>query len=162
MQVADLMAMDVITTTPGASLKDVDELFNTHAISGAPVLDDGTLVGVISQSDVVRVLYDQQRAANDVSQYLLSPYPISLPALSEIARERASIADRLLTLTVADAMTGVPVTVGPDDDIAVAARAMCDERVHRVLVTRDGELVGLLSALDMAGIVAADGSLADG
>lgn len=154
MLVADLMAADLVTTTPEASLQEVDALFNANAISGAPVVDDGVLVGVISQSDVVRVLYDQQRAASDISQFLLSPYPITLPALSEIARERASIADRMVEMTVADAMTGVPITVSPDDDVVVAAQAMCDERVHRVLVTHNGELVGLLSALDMAGLVA--------
>ena len=156
MQVGDLMAVDVVTTTPITKLKEVDRLFSTYAISGAPVVDQGQLVGVISQSDVVRVLYEQQAAASEVSQYLQSPYPIPLPALSEIARERSKIADRMVELTVADAMTGVPVTVAPEDDISVAAQAMCDERVHRVLVTRNGELVGILSALDLAGLLTGD------
>ena len=58
MLVEELMATDVVTTTPHATLKEVDELFNLNSISGAPVVDDGVLVGVISQSDVIRVLYD--------------------------------------------------------------------------------------------------------
>jgi len=154
MLVGDLMARDVVTTSPMATLKEVDQLFSINAISGAPVLDEGVLVGVVSQSDVVRVLYDEQAAASKISQYLLSPYPISMPALSEIARERSKIADRMVEMTVADAMTGVPVTVAADDPIEVAAQAMVDERVHRVLVTERGEVVGILSALDLAGIVA--------
>lgn len=154
MQVADLMAMDVITTSPSATLKEVDELFNVNAVSGAPVLDEGVLVGVISQSDVIRVLYDQQVAASDVSQYLLSPYLIPLPAIAEISRQRAQIADRMIEMRVADAMTGIPVTVSPDADISVAAQVMVDARIHRVLVTRDGQLVGILSALDLAGLLA--------
>lgn len=56
MLVEELMATDVVTTTPHATLKEVDELFNLNSISGAPVVDDGVLVGVISQSDVIRVL----------------------------------------------------------------------------------------------------------
>ena len=153
MQVADLMAMDVVTTSPEATLKEVDELFNINAISGAPVLDEDVLVGVISQSDVIRVLYDQQVAASEVSQYLQSPFPVALPSLAEIARERTKIVDRMIEMQVSDAMTGVPVTVSPDDDISVAAQAMVDARVHRVLVTRDGRLVGILSALDLAGLL---------
>jgi signal-transduction protein with cAMP-binding, CBS, and nucleotidyltransferase domain len=30
---------------------------------------------------------------------------------------------------------------------------MCNERIHRVLVTEDGRLVGLLSALDLVGLL---------
>lgn len=153
MLVADLMTADVVTASPTMTLKEVDHLFTTNAISGAPVIEDGLVIGVISQSDVVRVLYDQQVATTDVSQFLLSPYPIPLPALAEISRERAAIADRLVEMTVAEAMTPVPITLSPTDDIAVAASVMVDERVHRVLVTDNEGLVGILSALDLASLL---------
>ena len=157
MLVEQLMATDVITTTPDATLKEVDELFSLNAISGAPVLDDGLLVGVISQSDVIRVLYDQQVAANEVSQYFLSPYPISMPSVSAITMERSKIADRMVNTTVNEAMTPVPITVSPTDDIRDAAQRMVDAFVHRVLVTDEGgQLVGILTALDLAGLVATD------
>ncbi len=154
MLVGDLMTEAVVTASPSMTLKDVDQLFTRNAISGAPVIDDGVLVGVISQSDVVRVLYDEQVAATDVSQFLLSPFPISLPALTEIARDRAAIADRMIETTVGEAMTGVPVTVSIDDPISVAATLMRDERIHRLLVTDGGEVVGILSALDLAALLA--------
>lgn len=156
MLVADLMSDDVLTASPDMTLKDVDRLFTTHGISGAPVLDDGLLVGVISQSDVVRVLYEQQVATTETSQFLLSPFPIPLPALEEISRNRAAIADRMVECTVAEAMTPTPVTVAPADDISVAANAMVAQRVHRVLVTDDGALVGILSALDLAALLIDD------
>jgi len=156
MLVADLMTDDVVTASPEMTLKDVDHLFTTHGISGAPVLDDGLLVGVISQSDVVRVLYDQQVATTEVSQFLLSPFPIPLPALAEISRNRAAIADRMVEMTVAEAMTSLPVTVAPADEISVAAEAMVSQRLHRVLVTDGGKLVGILSALDLAALLIDD------
>ena len=156
MLVADLMTDDVVTASPEMTLKDVDHLFTGHGISGAPVLDDGVLVGVISQSDVVRVLYDNQVATTEVSQFLLSPFPIPLPALAEISRNRAAIADRMVKMTVAEAMTDLPVTVAPADDISVAAEAMVSGRLHRVLVTDGGKLVGILSALDLAALLIDD------
>lgn len=156
MIVEELMATDLVTTSPRATLKEVDELFNLHAISGAPVLDDGQLVGVISQSDVIRVLYDQQIAASEVSQYFMSPYPLPLPSVTALNQERSKIADRMVTTTVSEAMTPVPVTVARDDDIRDAAQRMVDAHVHRVLVTDNGLLVGILSALDLAGLVATD------
>ena len=156
MLVADLMTDDVVTASPEMTLKDVDQLFTSHTISGAPVLDDGLLVGVISQSDVVRVLYEQQVATTEVSQFLLSPFPIPLPALQEISRSRAEIADRMVNMTVAEAMTPVPITVAPADDISVAANEMVARGVHRVLVTDGGALVGILSALDLAALLIED------
>ena len=156
MLVADLMTDDVMTASPEMTLKDVDHLFTTHGISGAPVLDEGLVVGVISQSDVVRVLYDNQVATTEVSQFLLSPFPIPLPALAEISRNRAAIADRMVEMTVAEAMTTVPVSVEPADDISVAANAMVSERLHRVLVIDSGKLVGILSALDLAALLIDD------
>jgi CBS domain-containing protein len=159
MLVADVMTNEVVTASPTMTIKQVDELFTVHAISGAPVLDDGVLVGVISQSDVIRVLYDEQLAADQVSQYLLSPYPIPLPALTEIARDRSHIVDRMINTTVAEAMTTVPVTVAPSDSVSVVARLMCDERVHRVLVTKNEELVGIVSALDLARLLITEESI---
>ena len=111
---------------------------------------------MISQSDVVRVLYDNQVATTEVSQFLLSPFPIPLPALAEISRNRAAIADRMVEMTVAEAMTTVPVSVEPADDISVAANAMVSERLHRVLVVDSGKLVGILSALDLAALLIDD------
>jgi CBS domain-containing protein len=156
MLVSDLMSYDVVTASPEMTLKDVDQLFTSQAISGAPVLDDGRVVGVISQSDVIRVLYEQQLATADVSQFLLSPFPIALPTLAEISRSRAEIADRMVSMTVAKAMTSVPVSVSPSDDVSTAARIMCEQRIHRVLVTDDGALVGILSSLDLIALLIED------
>ncbi len=156
MLVEELMATEVVTTTPGSTLKEVDELFNLNSISGAPVLDDGVLVGVISQSDVIRVLYDQQVAASEVSQYFMSPFPIAMPSVAALNFERSKIADRMINTTVAKAMTSVPVTVAPDDQVRDAAQRMVDAQVHRVLVTVEGALVGILSSLDLVGLVASD------
>ena len=156
MLVEELMATDVLTTTPEATIKEVDELFNLNEISGAPVLEDGHLVGVISQSDVIRVLYDQQIAASEVSQYFQSPYPIPMPSVSALNLERSKIADRMVNTTVREVMTPVPVTVAPDEHVRHVAQRMVDARVHRVLVTRDEQLVGIVSALDLVTLVASD------
>jgi CBS domain-containing protein len=77
-----------------------------------------------------------------------------LPALEEISRNRAAIADRMVEMTVGEAMTSAPVTVAPADDISAAANAMVEQRLHRVLVTdAGGALVGILSALDLAALL---------
>ncbi len=52
---ADVMIRSVVTVTESTSLKEVVRLFSERRITGAPVVNDqGELVGVISESDIVR------------------------------------------------------------------------------------------------------------
>lgn len=55
MQVKDVMTSPAVTVQTGTSLKDVAGLLAERGISGLPVLDaDGTLVGVVSEADILR------------------------------------------------------------------------------------------------------------
>ena len=54
--VAEVMTKDVITTTPFALIPDVARTLLRNRIGALPVLEGGTLVGVISQTDVLEAL----------------------------------------------------------------------------------------------------------
>lgn len=52
---SDVMVKDVITVTEKTPLKDVTKLFGEKRITGVPVVNaDGQLVGVLSESDIIR------------------------------------------------------------------------------------------------------------
>jgi CBS domain-containing protein len=53
MKVRDVMTTDVLTVTPGTSLKEVARLLVGHRVSGLPVVADGTVVGVVSEGDLL-------------------------------------------------------------------------------------------------------------
>jgi CBS domain-containing protein len=55
---------------------------------------------------------------------------------------------------VAEAMASDPVTVAPDAPIHEVARLLCTRHHHRVLVTEDGDLKGLISTIDVIRLVA--------
>ena len=54
-RVADVMTIDPIVVDVEAKIEDVDRLLRASFITGLPVVDgNGTLVGVIAQSDLVK------------------------------------------------------------------------------------------------------------
>lgn len=52
---SDVMIKDVITVSESTPLKEVAKMFSEKKITGAPVVNDhGELVGVISETDIIR------------------------------------------------------------------------------------------------------------
>ncbi|HYG86911.1 MAG TPA: CBS domain-containing protein [Azospirillum sp.] len=56
--VSALMTRQPVTCSPADSLGDVLQLMDRHHIRHLPVLDDGTLVGVVSARDFTRLQLD--------------------------------------------------------------------------------------------------------
>ena len=53
MKVADVMTVDVVTVDKETSLRDVAALLTERRISGLPVVDEGRVVGVVSEGDIL-------------------------------------------------------------------------------------------------------------
>lgn len=51
-----VMSRNVYTVSPDSLMLDAAELMLEHKISGLPVLEDGKLVGIITESDIFRML----------------------------------------------------------------------------------------------------------
>ena len=54
--VGDVMSAPVITTQPGVALADAMQLMGDRAIGALPVVEDGRLAGILTQSDIVAAL----------------------------------------------------------------------------------------------------------
>jgi CBS domain-containing protein len=156
-----VMKRDVLALAPEMSLKQMDRALLKHHVSGAPVVDRGRLVGIASLADVIRLLYQDQSEAARVSDIYSSPFPIPVPALEALAKDSQRITKHLAESRVRDVMTPNPLTVSPSDDVETAARLMATERIHRVPVVQDDELVGIVSSLDIMRLVG-DRGLAGG
>ena len=126
--VADFMTIDPIVTSPDARIEDAERLLDLYGISGLPVIEEGgRLVGVISQTDLLR-------GGGDV---------------------HSAIRKRYTGLRVADLMTSPAATVDIATPLCEAARLMRDEKIHRVVAVNDaGEPVGVLSSMDFVTLYA--------
>src|SRR5207247_7334832 len=107
MKVEDVMTAPVITVSPETPLKRAAALMLEHRISGVPVVADGRLVGVLSETDILfkeRTSPQRQGLVDWVLHYGDDP-----PAAKLAAR------------TARDAMTAPAVTVQPRRRVADAA-----------------------------------------
>ena len=100
-----VMTREVVTAGPDMTLTELDRLLVSENVSGGPVVEDGVVVGVVSRADVIRVLYDEQMAAANVSGFYGSPYPIPIPALYQLARDSRRIADEMTNMRVSQIMS---------------------------------------------------------
>ncbi|HZQ64719.1 MAG TPA: CBS domain-containing protein [Gaiellaceae bacterium] len=133
MKVEDVMTRDVVDVAPDTQLKAVAETLARHRISGVPVVEDGAVVGVVSEADVI-----EQEAAEK--------QPTLLARLA--GRDRHS--QKAKARTARQAMTAPAVTVPPRFDVAQAARLMVERRINRLpVVTESGELVGIVTRADL-------------
>lgn len=145
--VAEVMTRDVLCVREDLSLESVLCLFVERGFKSLPVLDgEGALVGMISESDVVADVH----AAAGTGEH-------TAPAAGPL---EPGMGQRDAVRTVADVMAPAALSVREDDPVTQAAAWMADGAVHRLAVlSSDGRVVGLLSAVDVLAWLASAGGL---
>ena len=145
-----VMTTGVLAAEADWSIERLCEFLIVKSISGAPVQSkEGNLIGVVSLSDIVR--YDTQPEKD--SQW---PHDYYLHALErQCAREEAASfrieAEPLKTVRAI--MTPMIFQVTEDTSVQQVADIMIKNRIHRVFVTRDEKVVGIISTPDLLKVI---------
>jgi len=58
-----IMTRDVVTVSPDATIRDAANLMLKHEVGALPVMEDDKLVGIITESDIFRVIVQQPETA---------------------------------------------------------------------------------------------------
>lgn len=182
LKVREIMTRDVITVAPDTTLRDAIELFAKHHVSGAPVIDGTKVLGVVSASDILAfeatnpgvpterdevewsgLDEDETDAEADeidaedepAAEFFTEQWDDAGAGVTErMSRSQGPEWDELEEHDVEEIMTRKLLAVGPDAPVEEAARLMEESGVHRVFVTEDKQIVGVVSALDIARAVA--------
>ena len=138
----DIMSRQLITVNTGTTVKELAEVLVRHRISGTPVVDDqGKLVGVVSQSDLV-ALHKIPHLPRSVT---LFDWVIYLEDTGRLEHEL----EKMAGVDVGDIMTSEPETVAPESSLEETATIMSEKGVHTIPVLDGDRLVGVVGKLDI-------------
>lgn len=126
MLVKDKMTPHPITVSPDVSISEAFSIMRDHGISRLPVMQKGKLLGIVTQNGLQRVTPSDATSLSVFElNYLLGK------------------------LTVKEAMTPNPVTIGEDDYLENAAVLMRQHDIGALPVMHGKFLVGIITETDI-------------
>ncbi|WP_436498370.1 CBS domain-containing protein [Actinokineospora sp. HUAS TT18] len=136
MRAKDIMSSPVVTVTEATPVKAAATLLAARGFTALPVVDDdGRLVGIVTEADVVR-----DRIPPDPRSLV---HPGARPA-------------RAVPPTVGAVMSAPAVTLGPGADVAALAAALLDAGRRCVPIVDGDKLVGIVTRRDLVRVIARD------
>lgn len=133
MRIRDVMSSPVVTVAPDTHLKEVADLLVRHEVSAVPVVEDGALVGIVSEADLVPLELAPDPRAH------LAPVREPPPGVPRV---------------VAEVMTREVVALPEGADAAEAGRLMLERRIKSIPVVQGRRVVGIVARRDLLKVLA--------
>jgi CBS domain-containing protein len=146
MQVKEIMTRSVISAGSGTSVLDVAALLVEHRISAIPVIDGGTVVGIVSEADLLHryeIGTERDAAARPWWQRLFAGEEAPWNYVESHA------------VKVRDIMTTPVVSVADDMPVGELAALFESRGIKRAPVLNAGAVVGIVSRFDFVRALAA-------
>lgn len=148
-KIKDAMETNVLILNKEDQITDAAKLFTKNNISGAPVIDDDKIVGILSEGDIMKLLDVHSPNLNLVLPSPLDVIEMPIRMKHEYDETVRGIKRASLTL-VKDIMISPVITIHPNDDISDAAIIMDKEDIKRIPVVDDEDnLVGIVTRGDI-------------
>lgn len=150
MKVKDLMTKNVITFSPDMTIKEAMEILVKNNIGGAPVVENGKLVGIITQRDILSYLDMAYRRQGWI--FIPTPFDIiEIPRVTALPYEKfTEIYESLGKEKIGDIMQKKVYFVEPDDDIEDAIQHLGKGKINRLpVVDKDRKVVGIITRGDI-------------
>lgn len=137
MKVREIMTTDVVSASPSTPLSEFGRLLTTRRISGVPVVENGSLVGVVSEGDILEDQTRRRASRRTPLDWIVTTGPRRAPP----THRRAA--------TVGEVMTAPAISVDAEMSVRDAAAIMVERRVNRLPVLEAGQLVGIVTRSDL-------------
>jgi len=156
MSVDTIMTREVVSVRASDKVRDAWIVLIDTGISGAPVVDnEGTLVGVLSNTDIYRSVIERYRKAQSLRELTTRP-------TDQISMDKEDI--RELSLAIVG-VAGSPVSavivpgqkvisISHEDSVDRALHLMAEHDVNLLPVLKDGKVVGIVTRQDIIWLLA--------
>ncbi len=134
-RVRDVMTPQVVVVAPDCGYKHIVDVMVDFKVSAVPVVEDGVVVGLVSEADLLHKL----------------EFGPDAPARLFEGRARRESRTKATGQTARELMSSPVITIGPSESIGAAARMMEQHRVKRLPVVDEstGRLVGIVARRDL-------------
>ena len=147
---ADVMTPDVLMVGEDMTVSELADFLIEHEITGAPVVDrKGKAVGVVSVTDIAAAHTGSEAAIG-----LIPHHEYFGGAEGFTIREMRGFQVEDDERRVAEIMTPAIFSVPEDTPVSKVARTMIAGRIHRLLVTRQEKIIGIVTSLDLLSVLA--------
>lgn len=135
-RVGDLMTRDVVSAAPDTPVADIATLLERHRIKRVPIVEGGTVVGIVSRANLIQALATFRKKA-------LEPQPIADIELRETVVSRLKsepwVRPNLINVTVTDGTVDLWGIVG--SAVEKQALRVAVETVPNVKAVNDNVIV---------------------
>ena len=141
LRVAEISHPEWPTLEPDETVEGAIKLFAESGISGAPVVDNGRLVGIVTEGDLI--FRDADIKAPGFLDILGGLIPLG--SWEEYRKEALKSAG----VTVDEVMTRELITISPDASLTEASTIMADKRVKILPVAEGDALHSVITRMDI-------------
>ena len=142
------MTPDPVTCSVDDTVSSIGGLMRTRHIGGVPVMDGNRLAGMVTETDLLKLLMTKG-PSDDL--WLPSPLEvIELPIREFINWERTKEAlTDIGSKKVGSIMSSPVITITPEEDIEAAAALMLKKKIDRLAVVSGDRLKGIITREDI-------------
>lgn len=146
---SDVMSKDVITVTPHMSVSEVARIILDRKVTSLPVVeDDGRLVGIVSEGDLVRCSKSKRDAHRSWWLTLMTGSNTGQVDVLNQGNRR-----------VGDIMSKDVLLASENESLSQLIALLSRRRIKRLPIVKNGKLVGIVSRVDVLRYLAASRSL---
>ena len=124
--VRQFVAQNPATLGRNETLDLAESIMNLGRIRHMPVVDDGEIVGIISQRDLFRSAL-----------------------ITALGFGRKTTSALIKTITIKEVMTEHVITISPEATVKDAARVMMDKKIGCLPVVENKKLIGMITETDI-------------
>jgi CBS domain-containing protein len=126
MQVREIMSPDVTVVDRNDNVLSIENIMNTKHLRHLPVVEDGDIVGIVSQRDIFKAAMSSAMGFGEKAQQGF-----------------------LHSVSVKAIMVHPVVTVSPDTTVDAAIDLMLQKGIGCLPVVENGQLVGVITKTDL-------------